>query len=680
MATIASLKVDLLADSTGLNKSLADALAKMQEFGARAAGVSKKLADNVASAGRKLQEIAPKMTEVGAQMSTKLTLPILAIGGAMVKAASDAEETSTKFAVVFRDVEQGAQQAFKTLRDEYGLSATASKQLLGDTGDLLTGFGFTGAMALDLATEVNKLAVDLASFTNFSGGAEGASKALTKALLGERESVKSLGISILEEDVQKQVAINTTNGLTFASERQAKAYATLQIAQAQSKNAIGDYARTQDGLANQTRLLQQRMNDLAVSFGEIMIPAVNKVVGRLTAMTESFRDLDPETKKIIIGIAGFVAVVGPTLFAIGKLTTAITTLTLAMAKNPATAIAIGLLAIASAAYIAIKGVGDLENALLKQSGVSTLTGSEDERKKLNALKDQIEAEKKLLEVRKQQSQSFQTRQQLQAGIDVLKKQIDQIDQSIAKSNILAFETDQLATSAEEAKNKLNDLGNGLGGTTTQGKYASGSISALSAQLEVLQAQFEGTASGMQRANLANQIRELEERITVLRSVLTPVTSELRMLNEMGMAGSDGFGGSEWDTQYEGVKMLTWQMRLLESATIMANQTAMSFTDSFGAGMANVIVQGQKLTDVLKNIGKLLLSSAIQTGIKLLLMGTSGFGVAGGTLGLLGGLFKPQVSAVPSAVMGAGTMQMSGSFKLQGTDLIMSVNRSQRQFR
>jgi hypothetical protein len=253
MATIASLKVNLLADSTGLNKSLAEATAKMQAFGT-------------------------KMADIGSAMSTRITLPIVGLGIASIKAASDAEETATKFAVVFRDVEQGAQQAFQTLRDEYGLSASASKELLGNTGDLLTGFGFTGAMALDLATEVNKLAVDLASFTNFSGGATGASQALTKALLGERESVKSLGISILEEDVKKQVAINTTNGMTFATERQAKAYATLQIAQAQSKNAIGDYARTQDGLANQTRLLQQRMNDLAVSFGEVMVPAVNKVV------------------------------------------------------------------------------------------------------------------------------------------------------------------------------------------------------------------------------------------------------------------------------------------------------------------------------------------------------------------------------------------------------------------
>jgi hypothetical protein len=113
---------------------------------------------------------------------------------------------------------------------------------------------------------------------------------------------------------------------------------------------------------------------------------------------------------------------------------------------------------------------------------------------------------------------------------------------------------------------------------------------------------------------------------------------------------------------------------------MAQQFATQFTDSFGAGMANVLVQSQDVMKTLENIGKLLLSSAIQTGIKFLLMGSSGFGVSGGFGGLFGGLFKPQVAGVPTQVMGAGMMSVSGSFKVQGTDLIAVINRSERQLR
>ena len=58
-------------------------------------------------------------------------------------------------------------------------------------------------------------------------------------------------------------------------------------------------------------------------------------------------------------------------------------------------------------------------------------------------------------------------------------------------------------------------------------------------------------------------------------------------------------------------------------------------------MANVVMQGQKLQDVLKDIGKMLLSSAIQTGIKLLLSGglsSAGTGFFGSSGGLFGSIF------------------------------------------
>jgi hypothetical protein len=203
----------------------------------------------------------------------------------LIKAASDAQETLSKFDTVFKDVRGEAEKTAKSLAKNFGLSSVAAKKLLGDTGDLLTGFGFTGKSALDLSKQVNELAVDLASFTNFVGGAEGASKALTKALLGERESVKSLGISILESDVKAKVFELTQKGLTFETERQAKAYATLLIAQEQSKNAIGDFQRTSTGFANQVRILRARWEDLLVSLGGIFLPLMTKIVAKIIEFT-----------------------------------------------------------------------------------------------------------------------------------------------------------------------------------------------------------------------------------------------------------------------------------------------------------------------------------------------------------------------------------------------------------
>lgn len=281
--------------------------------------LTKGLTDGLKKAESQLQAFSSKAVSLGKTLSLAVTAPILAIGAASIKSASDTEESFSKFDTVFKNVAKSAQNSFEILRNEYGLSSLEAKSLLANTGDLLTGFGFTQRSALDLATQVNKLAVDLASFTNFAGGAEGASKALTSALLGEREAVKALGISILEEDVKKQVAINSAKGLVFETERQAKAYATLDIAISQSQNAIGDYSRTSESFANQTRLLRARISDLASEFGEVILPIATKLVSSVTGLINGFTGLDKQTKTIIITIAGLAAGIGPLLLGIGAL-------------------------------------------------------------------------------------------------------------------------------------------------------------------------------------------------------------------------------------------------------------------------------------------------------------------------------------------------------------------------
>jgi hypothetical protein len=139
----------------------------------------------------------------------------------------------------------------------------------------------------------------------------------------------------------------------------------------------------------------------------------------------------------------------------------------------------------------------------------------------------------------------------------------------------------------------------------------------------------------------------------------------------------------------------------------------TFTNSFGQGMANVIVQGEKLRDTLKNIGKLLASAAIQKAISVLLTGGLGgagfFGKGGGIFGTILGkltgkavggpvfsntpyivgergpeLFMPNRSGsiVPNgqlmgkgAAMGAQAINLNGEFRIKGTDLVLTLNEA-----
>jgi hypothetical protein len=215
----------------------------------------------------------------------------------LIKKASDAAETTSKLRVVFRGLGKEADAATKDLIENYGLSSKGAQQLLGDTGDLLSGFGFQRQESLKLSIATQKLAVDLASFTNFAGGAEGASQALTKALLGERESVKALGISILETDVQNEIFQLRQEGLTFETERQAKAFATLRIAQRQSANAIGDFARTSQGFANQLRILRARLDDIFTELGSKFLPIAEKAIQRINGFFDPLRKAAEQVRK-----------------------------------------------------------------------------------------------------------------------------------------------------------------------------------------------------------------------------------------------------------------------------------------------------------------------------------------------------------------------------------------------
>jgi hypothetical protein len=259
------------------------------------------------------------------------------LGGSLVKAASDAEETLNKFNVTFQGINDEAEATAQALAENFGLAQTEARGLLADTGDLLTGFGFTRESALDLSTQVQELAVDLASFTNFSGGAEGASAALTKALLGERESVKSLGIAITEADINR---LAEERGIVGELTRQQKAMLTLEIATRQSQNAIGDFARSQDSLANQQRALQGSLQDLREGLGNALLPVVTDLVAGIRNLVERFNETDDATKRMIVIAGGLVT-------AIAGVTAAAAALAVALAAVAANPIVLGIGAVAA---------------------------------------------------------------------------------------------------------------------------------------------------------------------------------------------------------------------------------------------------------------------------------------------------------------------------------------------
>ncbi len=256
--------------------------------------------------GAKLSGVGNLAQAAQAAIGGLFTGGVIMAAKSFVDAASDAQETTQKFGVVFASVSAQADVAVKKLVNTYNMSTHAAKTALSDTGDLLSGFGFTGAAALDMAEKINQLGSDLASFTNYAGGSKGASEALTKALIGEREQAKMLGIAITEENVQAQMAADRKAGLTYASAVQAKAYATLSIAEKQSANAIGDAERSTESYAYNVRKLQNNLDDLKKSIGAALIGPATKIASGISSVVTWFNNLNPSVVKwsSLLAVAG----------------------------------------------------------------------------------------------------------------------------------------------------------------------------------------------------------------------------------------------------------------------------------------------------------------------------------------------------------------------------------------
>lgn len=227
------------------------------------------------------------------------TAAVVNFGRNAIRTYSDLEEATSKFYVVFSGLTKQADAEVEKLKQSFGASTLSARSMLSLTGNLLTGWGFGREESLKLSAQVAQLGSDLASFTNYAGGAEGATTAITKAMLGETEMAKMLGIAIKtdsEEFKTLKKELMETKGYT---DTQAKALASLQIAMEQSKNAMGDFERTQDSIANRTRIVDNAFQELKANVGRGLADAFNDLQGGVLGLVQAYNKLDPETQDLI---------------------------------------------------------------------------------------------------------------------------------------------------------------------------------------------------------------------------------------------------------------------------------------------------------------------------------------------------------------------------------------------
>ena len=326
---------------------------KLKYFNAELKKVS---APQLDALGKKFQNVGSKMTSAGRTMSTDVTPALTAGFGRAIKEASDFEENLNKVDVTFGTSSKAVKQWADSATKNFGLSKNAALEMTSQFGDMGTSMGLSQKNASQMSMSLAGLAGDLASFKNI--GVDEAMTALNGVFTGETESLKTLGIVMTETNL-KQFADDC--GLVYEEMTQAeKVQLRYNYVMAQTKNAQGDYARTSDGTANSIRTLTQSLSNLAIAFGELVLPIITPVIQGLTKVIEKITKLPKPIKGAILIIGGVLAVAGPLLIFMGSLASAIGALIplvggLSVASLPIT----GTMLLIAAAIAAVVAAGVL---------------------------------------------------------------------------------------------------------------------------------------------------------------------------------------------------------------------------------------------------------------------------------------------------------------------------------
>lgn len=159
---------------------------------------------------------------------------------------------------------------------QFGLSEKMAKQFMGTYGAMSKSFGFSEESAYEMSKTVTGLVGDVASFYNISQDL--ASIKLKAIWTGETEGLKDLGV-VMTQTALEEYALQKGMGKTISKMSEAEKVALrYYFVQDKLSGAMGDFARTSDGWANQTRVLSLRFEQLKATLGQSFIVLFTPIV------------------------------------------------------------------------------------------------------------------------------------------------------------------------------------------------------------------------------------------------------------------------------------------------------------------------------------------------------------------------------------------------------------------
>ncbi|WP_309387528.1 hypothetical protein [Cerasicoccus frondis] len=292
--TVGKLKVDLVGNTGKFDSALSKSRGNLRAFSKESAFAKREVGGFGQVMSALPKSLGPAIGLAGLAGATK----------EMVSLAVSAEETASKFNVVFGPAAERMNARIQQMRKSIPATTAELRGMTAEIQDLLVPLGIAPEKAFELTEGVTTLAGDLASFNNMPIAE--ALERIRSGLVGQYEPLLKFGVALNAGTVKArafEMSIGDGRRELTAAERAMVSYKLILEG---TSAAHGDAARTANSAANRQKFLKAEIEETATSIGKDLVPAYSQLLEWGNDSLEMFKASIGYLDDLSSGVAVFV--------------------------------------------------------------------------------------------------------------------------------------------------------------------------------------------------------------------------------------------------------------------------------------------------------------------------------------------------------------------------------------
>lgn len=242
----------------------------------------------------KMSGLSSAVKKLGALVVSAFAVKSLVdFGREAIELGSNVTEVQNVVDVAFGEMSYKVEAFADSAIENFGMSQLAAKKTASTYMAMAKNMGLSMDTASDMAITLAGLTGDVASFYNISQDL--ADTKLKSVFTGETETLKDLGIVMTQANLEAYALANGINKSISEMSQAELVMLRYNFVVEQLSMASGDFVRTQDSWANQTRILsmqwQEFMSIIGQALVQVLLPvvkALNSIVSALINMANAF--------------------------------------------------------------------------------------------------------------------------------------------------------------------------------------------------------------------------------------------------------------------------------------------------------------------------------------------------------------------------------------------------------